>query len=143
MDESKMYRGFDPKKQAAHEAELIARLGEGVRPAIEKSKEILARTPPAEFNARQAEQAAIEDGMAEALKSGAPADSAAVQALVKRLHGWVGGWWGEAPTRARFEGLAGWYVEHPEFRARYEAKAPGLAEYLQAAMQAFAARELA
>jgi hypothetical protein len=35
------------------------------------------------------------------------------------------------------------YVEDPEFHARYEAVAPGLAEYLAEAMRVFAEAELA
>jgi DNA-binding transcriptional MerR regulator len=143
MDDKQMYRGFDPKKQAAREAELVERFGEKVRPTIEHARKVVANTTQADFDARQAEFTQIEDAMAKALKDGAPPDSGEVQAQVQRLHTWVGGWWGEAPTRARFIGLAGFYVEHPEFRARYEAKAAGLSEYLQAAMRAFAERELA
>lgn len=142
MDDKAMYRGFDPKTQAAREAALIERFGEGARPAIEHARKVVAGTTQADFDARQAEFATIEDGMAAALKDGAPADSAAVQALAQRLHTWVGAWWGEAPTKARFIGLGQFYVEHPEFRARYEAKADGLSEYFAAAMTAFAEAEL-
>jgi hypothetical protein len=35
------------------------------------------------------------------------------------------------------------YVDHPDFRARYEAVQPGLSEYLAGAMRSFAERELA
>lgn len=143
MDETTMYKGFDPGKQAAHEAELVARFGEGVRSAIEIARKAAAGTTLAELDRGQAEFGAIETAMAEALRSGAPADSEAVQVLVRRLHDWVEGWWGAAPTRARFAGLADFYVDHPEFRERYEARMSGLAEYLQAAMKAFAERELA
>ena len=142
MDEKAMYRGFDPKKQAAREQELIERYGEGVRPAVEHARTVVANTTQAEFDARQAEFAAIEGAMAEALRSGAPAGSGHVQALTRRLHVWVGAWWGVAPNRERFAGLGRFYVEHPEFRERYEAKAHGLSEYLAEAMRVFAEAEL-
>ena len=143
MDDKAMYKGFDPKRQAQHEAELVGRFGEKVRPVIEQARAVVAKTTQADFDAKQAEFAVIETALAKALADGAPADSGEVQALVRRLHTWVGGWWGAEPTRERFVGLAGFYVEHPEFRARYEAKAAGLSEYLAAAMKAFAERELA
>ena len=143
MDETRMYDGFDPKKQAQREKELVARYGEGVRPAIEHARSVVANTTKADFEARQAEFAALEDALAEALTSGVPADSGSVQALTRRLHTWVGGWWGTAPTRDRFIGLGRFYVEHGEFRDRYEAKAKGLSEYLAEAMRVFAERELA
>jgi DNA-binding transcriptional MerR regulator len=142
MDDKAMYKGFDPKMQAAHEAELVERFGETVRPAIEHARQMVASTTPAALEARQAEFADFETAMATALAQGAPADSAGVQDEVRKLHAWVGGWWGAPPSREPFIGLAGFYVEHPEFRARYEAKAAGLSEYLQAAMTAFAEREL-
>jgi len=137
-----MYRGFDPRKQAAYEAELVERFGDKVKPAIEHARTVVANTTQAEFDRSQAEFAEIEDAMAKALTTGAPADSAAVQALVRRLHGWVGRWWKSPPNRAQFANLGAFYVDHPEFRARYEAKAAGLAEYLAAAMRAFSEREL-
>jgi DNA-binding transcriptional MerR regulator len=143
MDDKAMYKGFDPKKQAEREAELVGRFGEKVRPAIEYARKVVANTTQADFDARQAVFAEIEAALAKALTDGVPPDSGDVQAQVRRLHAWVGLWWGQAPTRERFIGLGGYYVEHPEFRARYEAKAAGLSEYLAAAMKAFAERELA
>lgn len=142
MEDKAMYRGFDPKRQAAHEKELIERYGEGARPAIEHARSVMANATQADFEARQVEQAAIEDAMAAALKGGSPADSQHVQVLVGRLHAWVGAWWGVAPSRERFTGLGRFYVEHPEFRERYEAKASGLAEYLAEAMRVFADAQL-
>jgi DNA-binding transcriptional MerR regulator len=143
MDDKAMYRGFDPKKQAEREQYFIERYGEGVRAAAEHARTVVANTTQAEFDARQAEFAALEDAMAEALKAGAPAGSGHVQALARRLHVWVGNWWGVAPTKERFVGLGRFYVEHPEFHQRYEAKALGLSEYLAEAMRVFAARDLA
>jgi DNA-binding transcriptional MerR regulator len=145
MDDKGIYAGFDfdPEKQAAREARLVERFGEGVRPAIERSLELLAKTSKADLQARKAEQDAIEAALVEALGSGAPADSAAVQGLMRRQHAWVAAWWGVAPDKTRFVGLGRTYVEDPEFHARYEAVAPGLPEYLAEAMRVFAERELA
>ena len=145
MDEKGIYAGFDvdPEKQAAREARLVERFGEGVRPAIAKSHELMAKTSKADFQARKAEQDAIEAQLVAALGSGAPADSAAVQGLMRRHHAWVASWWGVAPDQPRFSLLGQMYVDDPEFHARYEAVAPGLPEYLAAAMKVFADRELA
>lgn len=145
MDEKGIYAGFDfdPAKQAAREARLLERFGEGARPVIDKSLELLAKTSPADLQARKAEQDGIEAALVEALASGAPADSAAVQGLMRRHHAWVAAWWGVAPDRPRFAGLGRTYVEDPEFRARYEGVSPGLSDYLAEAMKVFAERELA
>lgn len=145
MDEKGIYAGFDndPERQAAREARLVERFGDGVRPAIERSREIVANTSKADFRARKAEQDAIEAALVAALAGGTPADTAHVQALMRRHHAWVAAWWGVAPDGPRFAGLGRMYVEDPEFRARYEAVAPGLADYLAEAMRLFAERELA
>lgn len=142
MDETKMYDGFDPAKQAKREQELVDLFGEEVRPAIEAARQRLEKTTQAEFDRRQTEFAEIESRMAEALKTGVPADSADVQALTRRLYDWVGVWRGGPLGKGDFVGLAGFYVDHPEFRERYESRAPGLSEYLAAAMKVFAEREL-
>jgi DNA-binding transcriptional MerR regulator len=145
MDETGIYAGFDvdPEKQAAREARLVARFGDGARPAIEKSLELLAKTTKADLQARKAEQDAIEAGVVEALANGLPADGARVQGLMRRHHAWVAAWWGSAPDKVRFEGLGQVYVDDPEFRARYDGVAAGLAEYLAHAMKVFAETELA
>ena len=56
MDEKGIYAGFDfdPEKQAAREARLVERFGEGAKPAIERSLELLAKTSPADLQARKA-----------------------------------------------------------------------------------------
>ncbi len=46
------------------------------------------------------------------------------------------------PDRESYTGLGQLYVDHPEFRARYDALAPGLAEYLRDATAAYATQRL-
>ena len=76
--------------------------------------------------------------MAKALVDGLRADAAAVTALMARQHAWVSkGWNREAPLEA-FAGLGQMYVDDPRFRARYDGRQPGLAEYMAAAMKAYA-----
>ena len=40
----------------------------------------------------------------------------------------TGRYWGRAPSAEAYAGLGSMYVEHPEFKARYDAMAPGFAE---------------
>ncbi len=143
MNDKTLYQGFEPEKQAEYEDWLAARHGEGIRKTIETSKRALAERSPAELEQLQAEYQTVEDGLAEALKHGAPADSAPVQALVRRHHAWVGEMWGRTPTRDGYVGLSQTYSAHPDFVARFEAKATGLTEYIGQAIQVFAERELA
>ena len=142
MDDKGIYQGFDRKKQAQHEAWLKDRYGPGMQATVDKVKANIESWPHAEIDAFKAELEVIEAGMAQALTSGLPADSAAVQALARRHHAWVGRTWPEPPIKAGYLGLAGIYEEHPDFRARYEGRAAGLTEYLTQAMRVFAEREL-
>jgi len=142
MDDKAMYRGFDPEKQARHEAWLVERLGEGVKPAIEASKARVAKMTQAQFDGLMAEVDEIEAAMARGMADGLPADSDTVRALVRRHHGWVGKSWNARPTAERYAGLSRMYEDHPDFRARYEGRAAGLTEYLGEAMRAFAEKEL-
>ena len=51
--------------------------------------------------------------------------------------------WRRAPEPAAYVGLGRLYLEHPDFRARYEGRQAGLTEYLAEAMRLFAQRDLA
>lgn len=143
MDETAMYRGFDPETQAKQEAWLVDRYGPGIRTSIDAVKGAQKDWKQADFDAAQGEIADIEAGFVQALVDGLPADSAAVQALTGRHRDWIANQWPHPVTRAAYENLALMYGEHPDFRARYEGQAAGMTEYLQVAMRAFAARELA
>lgn len=81
--------------------------------------------------------------MAKALTDGLPADSAAVQAIMRGWAEWIGRTWGKAPTGEAFAGLGQLYQSHPDFRARYDGRAEGLTDYLAEAMRIHGERELA
>lgn len=141
MDDKAMYRGFDPKQQEAYERELVDRHGPAMQGHIDQAKAGMAGGKQADYDAMQAEAEAIEAGMAKALVDGLPADAAAVKALMARQHAWVSkGWNRQAPLEA-FAGLGQMYVDDPRFRARYDDRQPGLAEYMAAAMKAYAEGE--
>jgi len=142
MNEKAMYKGFDPEKQAKYEAWVIDRYGPGVQWSIDAVKTAQKDWKQADFDRFQAEFAEIESGMAAALADGSPATADHAQALMRRLHAWVARSWAGPPNRVAFANLADLYDQNPDFRARYEAKAEGLTEYLGAAMKHFAETEL-
>ena len=138
MNEKAMYRGFDPEVQAAYEKELVERHGPGMQARIDQSKAGMKHWRQADFDAMQAESEAIEAAMAVALAEGLAPDCATVTALMARQHAWVGRSWNrEAPAKA-FAGLGRMYVEEPRFVDHYDQRAKGLAEYMAAAMSAYA-----
>lgn len=143
MDETKMYKGFDPKTQARHEAWLNEQYGAGMDGRIAQANAGLTAMGAPAAQALFAKGEELEAAFAQALLSGAPADSEATQALARRWCDWIAQAWNRAPDRAAFEGLSRLYEDHPEFRARYEARCAGLTEYLGVAMRVFAERELA
>lgn len=140
MDAENLYEGFDPEKQAEHEAWLIKRYGGDMPRLIEDAKARVASGGKAGHQAMQAEADAINADLAKAMADALPADSAAAQALVARHYAWVCRSW--TPDAVAYAGLGDLYLEHEDFRAAYDKVAPGLAEYLAAAMKSFAANGL-
>ena len=142
MKDKDLYKGFAPEKQDEYEAELIDRFGEQARASIEASKKALKNWSKADWERSGREYAEVEAAMGKALADGLPADSEPVRALIRRHHAWIGLMWNRTASAEAYAGLGQMYTDHPDFRARYEAVQPGLAEYLAGAMRSFAEREL-
>ena len=142
MNDNELYQGFSPQKQAEYEAWLVDRYGDGLRQPIADSRAKMKDWSKADMQAFMAEIETIERDLGQALANGVPADSEGVRAVLRRHHAWVGRSWKSPPTAEAYAGLADLYLEHPDFRARYEAVRPGLSEYLAEAMRRFAEREL-
>jgi DNA-binding transcriptional MerR regulator len=138
MTEEELFGGFSPETRAGHEAWLTERYGEPAREKIAGSTAKMKGWSREAFAAFKAEGEAIEQAMGRALMDGLPIDSAVVRGLMARHHAWVAASWPAPPTAEAFSGLGAMYLEHPEFTARYEAIAPGLAEYLAEAMGSYA-----
>ncbi len=143
MDETDLYQGFAPEKQAEYEACLVDRYGGDMRARIDASKARMKSWGEGEIADFKADGEAIERAFAQALADGLPADCAAVLALSRRWAHWIERAWGRKPTRESFIGLGKLYQEHPDFRARYEALGPGTTDYLAEAMRAYAEQALA
>jgi DNA-binding transcriptional MerR regulator len=135
MKETAMFKGFDPQKQAEHEAWISERYGAD---KVATSKAGMKGWKQGDFDAAQADVGEIEAAMAKALTDGLPADCATVRALMKRHHAWVERMWNRKAPAEAYAGLGRLYQDHPEFRARYEDRAAGLTDYLAEAMRAYA-----
>ena len=143
MNDKDIYKGFAPERQAEYEAWLVDRYGDEMTPHIAFAKQKMGAWTKADHEAHQGEVEAIERGLGDALAKGLPADSDALDPLLRRHHAWVALAWKKPPTAAAYAGLADLYLGHEDFRARYEAVQPGLSDYLAAAMKAYASRALA
>lgn len=142
MDDKTLFKGFDETTQARHEDWLADRFGGDMRQRIEQSKAGLKGLGQEELGRLIGEAEAVETGMVEALSRSLDVGAAEVQALMSRHHAWVARMWSRQPNAEQYAGLGRLYQEHPEFRARYEARAPGLTDYYAEAMAAYAERAL-
>lgn len=138
MDPAKLYDGFTPEKQAEYEQWLVERGGEPMRKGIEESKSRMAGWPAGHLQQRMTELAALESALAELCRKGADVADPRLAPLLDRHCDWVASMWGKPCPPAAYAGLASLYETHPDFRNRYEALAPGFADFLPRAMRSWA-----
>jgi len=140
MDDKELYKGFNSAKQAEYEDWLVERYGGDMRQRIEASKAKLASLPEGDLQARLAEGEAAGRALADAFKAGAQADDPANDPLLARHHAWISAMWNRACSPEAYVGLSDLYLENADFRVRFEEQREGFAEWLAAAMKAYAAR---
>lgn len=140
MEPAALYRGFSAEKQAAYEDWLIERHGEPMRRDIEGSRRNLAAGSPGDLQARLRELSALESALAALCREQVSPADARLDPLLRRHCDWVASMWGKPCPPAAYAGLAELYETHPDFRSRYEALAPGFADFLPRAMRSWAAQ---
>ena len=141
MKDADLYSGVvSPEKQAEYEAWLIDRYGADMEAQIARSRSNMAGTSKEAMAAAMQDLEAIEQGLAEGLRRGVPAQSTSLDPMIERHRAWIARSWGRECGPEAYAGLADIY-EHPDFRARYEAIQPGFADYLTTAMRAWAKRQ--
>jgi MerR family transcriptional regulator, thiopeptide resistance regulator len=138
VDTKHLYSGFSPEKQAEYEGQLVERFGESMRESIETSRRHMGRLGADEIAARMKELAEVEATLGEHCRKQTPAGDPSLIATLAKHRYWVSSMWGKPCPAWRYAGLADLYESHPDFRARYETLAPGLADYLPAVMRAYA-----
>jgi MerR family transcriptional regulator, thiopeptide resistance regulator len=138
VNTKELYSGFSEARQAGYEAQLVERFGEPIREEIETSRRHIGKLGPEFIAARIQVLAELEAGLAEHCRRSTPAGNPELDTLLARHRDWVASMWGKPCSSVSYAGLADLYESHPDFRARYEALAPGLADYLPAAMRAYA-----
>ncbi len=86
----------------------------------------------------KAAQEGIEAGLADAMASGDPADGERATHLAEQARLHIDRWFYPCSHRMHV-GLADMYTADPRFKAHYDDRAPGLADYVAAAIRANAA----
>ncbi|WP_295991824.1 MerR family transcriptional regulator [Rugamonas sp.] len=135
-----MFDGVSAEKQAAWEAELVARYDDPAAGAIEQSRVAMAALSPAGLIDFKAEIDAIHAAFIALIEAGATPDSADAQAQTARHYRWVSRSW--RPDAQAYGALGALYTDHAEFRAMYDALHPALARFLADAMALHARQAL-
>jgi MerR family transcriptional regulator, thiopeptide resistance regulator len=139
MAAEELFAGF-AQKRAELEGELVERYGEEVREHFAES-ERRTRGWTAQDHASQGRYwTDLEARILAQLDAGARPDEPQVQELIDEHHAAVARFW--TPARDSYAALGRLYVDHPEFRSRYDARHPDLAEYLRDAIEVYARTRL-
>ena len=139
MTASELFEGF-ADRQARAEEDLVERYGEGVREHFAMSRERTAGWTQERYLDSQRRWEELEDRIVVVLRSGASPNSPQALEVMAEHYAMVSQFW--TPDRESYKGLGQLYVDAPEFRERYDAKDPRLAEYLRDAAAAYASARL-
>lgn len=107
----------------------------GDTPEWAQSQRRTADYGPEQWAAAQADQSAAEDLFMAAMLSGCPAESPEAAAAVDAHRAAITAWYYECSPQMQVN-LAEMYVADDRFRRHYDDRAPGLAEYVHAAIVA-------
>ncbi len=139
MTAPELFEGF-ADRQAQLEEHLVTEHGEGVREHFRTAREVTKNWTQQDYLDAQRRGEEVEDKVLAVMRSGAAPDSPAALQVMAEHYQEVAQFW--TPDRESYPGLGRMYVDNPEFKARYDAKAPGLAEYLRDATAAYADQRL-
>lgn len=141
MADKDFYKGFAPEKQAEYEGWLVDRFGGDMRAKLDDSRAALTALGEDGMAARLAEGEAAGKALAQAFRSGTAPEDPANDPLLARHHAWIAAMWNKACPPNAYAGLADLYLEHPDFRAKFDGDGgEGFTDWLTGAMRAYAAR---
>lgn len=140
LNERSLFDGVSPAKQAAWEAQLIERFGDGAEATIHAANTAMAGLSPTALLDFTAEIGAIHAALVDLIEAGGRPASAAAQALIQRHYRWVCRSW--RPDAAAYAALGKLYRDHTEFRSMYDRLHPDMAAFLGAAMAVHARSSL-
>lgn len=134
-----LFTGF-AQKRARLEGELVERHGEQVREHFAESERRTRGWTEDDYRSVGQQWADLEARVLAQLRAGAGPEDPQIQELIDEHHAAVARFW--TPTRDSYAGLGQLYVDHAEFRSRYDAQHPELAEYLRDAIAVYARTRL-
>ncbi len=141
MGPEELFEGFDAQRQREYETELVERYGPKAQVKIDESWRRVGAMTKADAERIQAELAERDAAYAALLDAGVAPSDPRVQNVTAGHYAWVCQFW--TPDAESFAGLGDLYTDSPDFKARYDAVRPGLAEYVRDAMAVYAVETLA
>ncbi|MBI2786455.1 MAG: MerR family transcriptional regulator [Legionella longbeachae] len=139
MRDAEMYDGFDPIKQQEHEKYMLD-TGIISQKQIDDSWQRVSNWKKPDWEQFKNSGEKLNIALAEAIKQELEVDSDEVQQLIQHHYDWVNNFW--TPTKETYLGLGQMYLDHSDYRLFYNRYHPDLVDYLVAAMQVFAERNL-
>jgi DNA-binding transcriptional MerR regulator len=136
LSDEELYEGFETGEIEGIKAEARERWGD--TEAYAQSQKRVAKMTKEDLARVKAEGESIDAAAASALSAGEDPASSLAQAIMARKFNQLRAFY--EPSKELFAGLGRMYVEDERFRARYEAIAPGLADYLRRAMEVYAGK---
>ncbi|MEJ2011512.1 MAG: MerR family transcriptional regulator [Anaerolineales bacterium] len=135
FSDEELYAGLTPEQAERYPREARQLWGEE---RVSETENTLRKLSKQEW--KRIRQQGEDATQAMAALVGRPADDEEVQAAIALHHAWIENFY---PVPADvYRGLGRMYVEHPEFRAFYESRAEGLAEFMRAAIELYCERTL-
>jgi len=130
MNDAELYEGFTQEQIERYRREARERWGD----VVEDTEQRIRGMTKDQWQALQRE--GEEDTRAIAALMDRTPDDQEVQRQIARHHAWIERFY-PAPAEV-YRGLSQLYAEHNEFRKYYEKYRPGLADFMQAAMDCYA-----
>jgi len=140
MSPEELFEGFDAAKQKQYEAELVERYGPQVQDRIDESWRRIGTFTKDDIAAVNEEYASIGRRLIPLIEADVAPDDERVLDVMADHYAIVARFW--TPDAESYAGLGDLYVDSPDFKARYDAEHPRMAEYLRDAMAAYALARL-
>ena len=140
MKPAELFRGFDERKQAEHEKQLIEQFGEKMREGIAESRRKVKDWTARDWERSGKEWDAVCKGLVDAMDRQLTTGSAEVQDLIRRHYVWLKQFW--TPNRESYTGH-GQFLLQSDLRKAYDKHHPDLAAFMAEGMTLFAEKELA
>ena len=135
LTDAELYAGFTQEQKERYEREVNQKYDPAL---VEESHRRLRKMTKSQWQAVKEEGDAVTRQLAKLIDS--PVEDPSVQAAVARHHAWIENFF---PANAQvYRALGNGYAENPEFREFYDKYHPGLADFMSAAMEYYAAHSI-